>query len=101
MANDEHQLYQYHPTETKIYNGVTYSGMVPTNQFQFTVLIGNGLNAIISAVFLCFSFLLTREILLTLINSGQLALKIICVCEMIKRFGQNQYRQESTTIYNF
>ncbi len=41
---------QYHPTETKLCNGILYSVIVPLNEANFVVVIGEGIDPIMDEV---------------------------------------------------
>lgn len=42
MTEDNKPASKYHPTETKLCNGILYSVLVPINEPRFSVVIGEG-----------------------------------------------------------
>ena len=42
MTEDNKPAPQYHPVETKLFNGIIYSVLVPFNESRFSVVIGEG-----------------------------------------------------------
>jgi hypothetical protein len=42
MIEDSKPASQYHPAETKLFNGIIYSVLVPLNESRFSVVIGEG-----------------------------------------------------------
>jgi predicted phosphodiesterase len=42
MIEDSKPASQYYPAETKLFNGIIYSVLVPLNESRFSVVIGEG-----------------------------------------------------------